>query len=72
MVKKAPPPLQENFVRQYQELEEWEQHMIIASLQKVAAMMDAENIDAAPVVDVGFIDRQVELQVKPGAGGKTH
>ena len=32
--------------------------MIIASLQRVATMMDAEEIDAAPVLDVGALDRQ--------------
>ena len=40
------------------ELPEWEQHMIIASLQKVADMMDAGDIDAAPVLDVGTLDRK--------------
>lgn len=64
MVRKAPPPLQENFVSQFQGLEDWEQHMIIASLQKVAAMMDAVNIDAAPVLDVGLLDRQADQHGK--------
>ena len=31
--------------------------MIISSLQRVAKMMDAEHIDASPVLDVGAIDR---------------
>lgn len=60
MAKKAPPPLQENFVRQFQELADWEQHMIIAALQKVSAMMNADAIDAAPVLDAGLLDRQAE------------
>ena len=32
--------------------------MIIASLQRVAQMMDAQDIDASPVLDIGSIDRQ--------------
>ena len=32
--------------------------MIIAALQRVAHMMDAQQIDAAPVLDIGSIDRQ--------------
>jgi hypothetical protein len=32
--------------------------MIISSLQRVAQMMDAQHIDAAPVLDVGMLDRQ--------------
>ncbi|MBM70124.1 MAG: transcriptional regulator [Haliea sp.] len=54
----APIPLQEQFKRQFDELQEWEQTMIISSLQRIARMMDAEHIDAAPVLDVGTLDRQ--------------
>lgn len=57
-LKAAPTPLQEQFVRQFGDLQNWEQTMIIASLQRVAHMMDAQHIDAAPVLDVGMIDRQ--------------
>lgn len=53
----APMPLQEHFVRQFSALHEWEQTAIISSLQRVACMMDAENIDASPVLDVGALDR---------------
>jgi hypothetical protein len=31
--------------------------MIIAALQRVAQMMDAHQIDAAPVLDIGVLDR---------------
>ncbi|MFT6288566.1 MAG: hypothetical protein ACJA09_003329 [Alcanivorax sp.] len=34
--------------------------MIIAALQRVAHMMDAEHIDASPVLDVGALDRSLE------------
>jgi len=63
-IRKSPPPLQDNFVRQFKALADWEQNMIIASLQKVAAMMDAENIDAAPVLDAGILDRMADQQIK--------
>lgn len=58
ILKDAPIPLQEHFTRQFNELQRWEQTMIIASLQRVAHMMDAQHIDAAPVLDIGSIDRQ--------------
>ncbi|KZY72571.1 transcriptional regulator [Oleiphilus sp. HI0071] len=54
----APPPLQEHFARQFNDLHEWEQSMLISSLQRIAQMMDAQHIDASPVLDVGTIDRQ--------------
>lgn len=56
-VKDAPVPLQQSFVAQFRKLESWEQSMIIASLQRVAMMMDAQNLDASPVLDTGALDR---------------
>ena len=60
-IKAAPTPLQEHFVRQFGDLQNWEQTMIIASLQRVAQMMDAQHIDASPVLDIGTIDRRVNV-----------
>lgn len=60
-LKTAPAPLQEHFTRQFAELQEWEQTMIISSLQRVAQMMDADAIDASPVLDVGILDRLPSL-----------
>ena len=57
-LKEAPIPLQEHFARQFGDLQEWEQTMIISSLQRVAQMMDAQHIDASPVLDIGILDRQ--------------
>jgi DNA-binding MarR family transcriptional regulator len=56
----APTALQEHFARQFNDLDEWEKTMIIAALQRVAFMMDAEHIDASPVLDVGTLDRPPE------------
>jgi len=53
----APKPLQESFVQQFQDLHDWEQTMILSSLERVAYMMDAQHIDASPVLDVGALDR---------------
>lgn len=53
----APTALQEQFIKQFSVLADWEQHMILASLQRVAEMMDAQNIDAAPFLEVGHLDR---------------
>jgi len=58
ILKEAPVPLQEHFAEQFNDLEAWEQTMIISSLQRIAQMMDAQDIDAAPVLDVGSLDTQ--------------
>lgn len=57
VLKSAPQPLQDQFTRQFNNLKEWEQTMMIATLQRIAEMMDASHIDASPVLDVGTIDR---------------
>lgn len=64
ILRDAPTPLQEHFSRQFNDLQEWEQTMMIASLQRVAYMMDAEHIDASPVLDVGTLDRPQESSPK--------
>jgi len=47
----APTLMQEHFIERFDELKDWEQHQILASLQRLAEMMDAQDIDAAPVLD---------------------
>lgn len=52
---KAPELLQSGFLREYRKLDEWERTQLTASLQRVAAMMDAEDMDAAPILQLGEI-----------------
>ena len=51
----APPLLQETFVRRFEALKDWEQCQLLAAVQRVAELMDAEAIDASPVLDLGEI-----------------
>lgn len=67
MLLSAPAPLQDQFSRQFSDLQEWEQTMILASLQRIAHMMDAQHIDASPVLDIGLLDRQDTRMEKPSA-----
>lgn len=60
LLDKAPTALQDSFVRKFDTLPNWEQHMIIASLQRLAELMDAEDIDASPYLDLGSLDRTIE------------
>jgi len=48
----APPLLHEKFIDRFDSLEEWEKTQILSSLQRVATMMDAEALDAAPLLDI--------------------
>jgi hypothetical protein len=47
--------LQIGFLREYRKLERWEQHQLIASVQKIAVLMDAEDIDASPILTTGEV-----------------
>lgn len=51
----APDALQQRYVRKFEALEDWEQAMLVAALERVAAMLDARDIDAAPVLHSGDI-----------------
>ena len=55
-LKDAPSLLQDRFQRELARLEEWERTQMLATLQRVAGMMDAESIDAAPLLETGAID----------------
>ncbi|MFV1871930.1 MAG: MarR family winged helix-turn-helix transcriptional regulator [Oleiphilus sp.] len=70
ILKTAPVPLQDQFARHFADLQEWEKTMIISSLQRVAHMMDAQHIDASPVLDIGTLDRQSTLEELPEEFGK--
>ena len=51
--QESPELLQAGFLREYRKLEEWERHMLISSMQRVATMMNAEDIDASPILTIG-------------------
>ncbi|MDH3280391.1 MAG: MarR family winged helix-turn-helix transcriptional regulator [Gammaproteobacteria bacterium] len=59
---RSPDLLQNRFEQGFDNLEVWEQAMIITTLERVAALLDAEEIEAAPVLDVGDLDRIVNEQ----------
>ena len=73
LLSRAPTPLQEEFMEQFTTLHEWEQSLILSSLQRVAAMMNAEDLDASPVLDVGAMDRhQTPLELTRAKQGEDH
>lgn len=60
VAQSAPSLLQDHFRAKLAELADWEQTMILATLQRVAAMMDAERIDASPVLTTGPVGATAE------------
>ena len=45
-----PSLLQEHFIERLTKINDWEQMQILSSLQRIAYMMDAENLSASPVL----------------------
>ena len=54
-IDNAPDLLQEDFINRFEQLEPWEQKMLTSALERIAAMMDAEKVDASPILQVGEI-----------------
>jgi DNA-binding MarR family transcriptional regulator/GNAT superfamily N-acetyltransferase len=50
ILRSMPPLLQESFVHRLQELEKWEQAQILSSLARVASLMNADEIEASPIL----------------------
>jgi len=51
----APDLLQETFRSRFRHLADWEQAALVSALLRVVALLDAEAIDASPVLDVGQV-----------------
>lgn len=52
LLDNAPLPLQDSFVNKFHNLEPWEQSLLLSSVQRISSMMNAEDIDAAPVLQL--------------------
>ncbi|MGY2573820.1 MarR family winged helix-turn-helix transcriptional regulator [Vibrio sp. C8] len=60
LLAQAPAPLQESFVKRFQTLADWEQSLLLSSVQRLSSMMNAENIDVAPLLEIGSITKNEE------------
>jgi DNA-binding MarR family transcriptional regulator len=53
IIKDSPKPLQSHFIARFEAMEKWEQSQMLATMQKIVSMMDAQELDASPVLEVG-------------------
>ena len=56
LLANAPPVMQENFLVKFNQLQNWEQTMILSALQRLVGMMDAKTISAAPFLSAAPIE----------------
>lgn len=61
LIQDAPNTLQDLFARRFESLETWEQSFLLAALQRVAMLVDATDIDAAPLLHTGAIEAAGEV-----------
>jgi len=61
ILQEAPPLMQEAFIERFAGLQDWEQTMILSSLQRLVSIMDARAIQAGPFLETSPLD-------SPGAG----
>ncbi|MET0028438.1 MAG: MarR family transcriptional regulator [Candidatus Thiodiazotropha sp.] len=55
LVRQSVPLLQERFQSRLDELHDWEQNQLLSSLQRIAEMMNAQDLDASPMLISGSI-----------------
>lgn len=65
IMSRSPPLLQESFVLRFQALEEWEQNLLISSLQRITTLMGVEQLDASPVLAAEPVAAGDEPRVSP-------
>lgn len=49
LLKTAPDPQRDAFVSRFEAMADWEQSMLIAALERLGGLLDAENVEALPV-----------------------
>lgn len=68
-LEKAPALMQESFIQRFDKLEEWEQSLLLSSLQRLGEMMNASDLDAAPLLDSS--DAQLDVMGEHNAKGTS-
>jgi len=69
LLKSSPPLLQENFVQRLRALPDWEQTLILSSLQRVGTMLEVDRLDAAPMLSSGSLVEPPDAIDPPDAAG---
>ena len=60
LIRDAPKTLQDLLDRRFGMLEPWEQSFVLAAVQRLASLMGAEDIDAAPVLHSGALETNAD------------
>lgn len=62
LLEAAPSPLQDTFLEKFENLETWQQSMILTSLQLLGTLMTEEEISAAPILSTGVLTETLDTK----------
>lgn len=62
LLKQAPKVLQDSLRGRFDSLEDWEKGFLIAALDRMSALLQADDVDASPILDVGSITRSTDIK----------
>jgi DNA-binding MarR family transcriptional regulator len=65
LLDQAPSLLQDRFRRELRKLEQWEQTQMLALLQRIAGMMEADTVDASVALMTNVDDAPQKVQAEP-------
>lgn len=51
----SPKAMEDAFIEKFNCLDDWEQSLLLSSVQRVASMMDANKLDAAPILNISEV-----------------
>jgi len=61
LLEAAPSPLQDTFLKKFEDQETWKQTMILSSLQLLSSLMVEEEIFSAPILSTGVLTDTTDL-----------
>ncbi|MGD8375612.1 MAG: MarR family transcriptional regulator [Acidobacteriota bacterium] len=67
----SPSLLQERFLTEFEQLLDWEQSLILSSLQRVVAMLEARELDASPILATGPLSGAIGGSQDPEQDGAS-
>lgn len=66
VLQDAPPLLQERFADAYEALPHTEQDELLTAVARVAALMEAAELEASPILTTGSMEPPVTSELEPG------
>ena len=67
LLLKAPQALQEHFIENFSNLAQWEQSQLLSSMERLADMMNANEIDAAPLLELDTMSASSSIKANADA-----